>query len=185
MSAFAHRASHQKGISLLSTIVTSLLVALSMGGFSLALASALDSRRQVTESVKAELAAVELLEFFQSLTATELRTVLSTNRANGSTAPLDLYRLCSHANLLDRDSGSALNPDPLAEINPSVRLQQANRFYQVQVINTQTQTLVDAKCNQTAATAVLNPNERFLVTVGVSWEGPKKVQRVALSGVVL
>ena len=137
-------------------------------------ATALEQRRILAESYT-----TELLEFFRSLGNAQLSAYLQKNPITGLATPVtNLYPLCAHINILDRSGSSAvnrliLNADPIADIGPSLfdggppRLS-VNRYYQVQVVDITTMVVNAAACGQ-PPTYVLGANERFLVTVGVTW----------------
>lgn len=159
--------SNRRGVTLISAVVAAVIVA----GSAFIAFSALNQSRGVSlgnsEQLVAQLWASELAEFFRGHHSSALlKTYLQTNPVGGANP----YPLCSHINILDRVSKKIANPDPLAELPPQSGLNEANRFYQVHVVNLDTLQIVKSPyCSQTATAAVLGANERFLVTVGVSW----------------
>jgi hypothetical protein len=63
----------------------------------------------------------------------------------------------------------------------------ANRFYQIFVVNVDTMDIQTTYCNNNAITMPpLSPNERFLITVGVSWvpHGRIEVKRMVLTTLI-
>jgi len=119
----------------------------------------------------AEAYSTELLEFFRSLSSTQLNEYLK-----GGSATL-LYPLCAHVNILDRakDPPQILNPDPLAELGPSFfsspdPKKVMNRWYQVQVVDLLTLEPKAFVCGTlTPYNFLTNANDRYMVTIGVSW----------------
>ena len=137
-------------------------------------------------------------------------------KANFSKNPIDSklepYKLCAHINLLNRDDGVILNEDPLARLPPitldgNTAKTKANRYYQIQIANIKGDDKNDAitvnkdRCANTAKDLYLNgnapakgetvelgPDERFVITVGVSWlQRDKKgdnVRQVVLSSLI-
>ena len=178
-------------MSLLSLTVSIFLVIM---GFYLFMRTSVQSRKQqqvISQSVVAELYASELIELFRAMGAGGLSDYFEDNPRNASFSP---YFYCAHINLMDRESGTLLNEDPLAALPYSIldagaSAFRGNRFYQIQVIDIKTLTLNLDFCRHSADTAPdLGADERFLVTVGVSWipRGKKRsdVKRVVLSMVI-
>jgi hypothetical protein len=176
----------ESGLSIVSVLISAFILSLVGVSFAQSLSGALKARKDGVNVLKGNLAATELLELFQSMSSNELKTMLSTHPVSGSTTPSNLYPLCAHVNLVDPTTGSLLNPDPLADLPDGlIQGEQANRFYQVHILNVVTHAFSTAKCNQDPATLTLGSDERFLVTVGVSWKlqgGARK--RVVMSGLV-
>lgn len=152
----------------------------------------------------AETYASELLEFFVSHTSDQLKRYLEINPVDGlSTGGLGAYPLCSHVNILDRVRGAVLNSDPIAELpvfndaGAPIGLK-ANRFFQVQIVDMTTMNVRRDICDKTARqiflfgrapaageTTGLAENERFLITVGMTWPGGRNnIERVVLSTVI-
>ena len=200
-----------RGSSILQIIIASVIAGT---GFLYFGRSILSSRKQslnLHEAVVAESYATELLEFFRSHSDTELKKYLEKNPITGSAATKKLYKLCAHINILDRKGNKLLNEDPIAAlplnsldgITPDTR---ANRWYQVQVANITGDAAKDEikirkdLCAATAkeisfngqpkAAFLLTNDEKFLVTVGLSWYGKgknpeeKELKRVVLTTVL-
>ena len=150
------------------------------------------SREQSAElnrSVLAESYSVELLEYLRSQTPKQLKANFSINPIDAKLPP---YKLCAHINLLNRTEGVLLNKDPIASLPISLldgatEKTRANRYYQIQVANVVGDAADDSikvttnYCNKTAKDIVffgeapamgqvaLAAQERFVLTVGVSW----------------
>lgn len=160
--------SNRGGFSILSVLIASVLLAVSVGLF---LSSQSSSQARVNETkykAVAAASAAELLEYFRSLSNAQLNAYLQTNPVSRSTAAAQRYALCSGVNVLNRATGQISNPDPLTDLgeNPF----QLNRFYSVQVVSALTLAPVAAACGTKAPYPFnLNPANRFLVSVGVSW----------------
>lgn len=149
----------------------------------------------LSDTATAEWYAIELLEFFRSHTSDQLKAYLALNPFQDTTCPgCGPYPLCAHVNYLDRKEGKILNEDPLAYL-PSPNLMdagdgalKANRYYQVSVVDMTGTATDDAMrlqknfCAMTAKqvylsqrtpvpgeTKELGAQDRFLVTVGVTW----------------
>ena len=147
-----------------------------------------NASRRLKDYIAAEALGMEVLELFRSQTSARFQQYLQTS---GTAGP---YLLCSHNNILDRVSGTVTNPDPLADL-PSVTLGEnsspklsPNRFVLVEVVDMTTMQPNIADCLLDATTVVLGPNERFYVTVGVSWIPKGKnvadVTRVVMSTII-
>jgi hypothetical protein len=139
--------------------------------------------------------ASEGLEFFAAFDSRQLNTFLS---AGG----LYRYPLCAQVNVLDRIHTNAnttviLNRDNTMDL-PHSLLDRAepqnapNRYYQVQVVtftggSNPSITVNPARCQTIGSRNIYTPaaDERFLVTVGVTWVPPEGTanmpQRVVLS----
>lgn len=163
-----------------------------------------DIRRVEIQSYQAghaQLMAIELMEYLRAMGTSRIIGHLAKNPHNGSTALANLYPLCAHINLLDRVGNNLLNRDPLAETVPNPLLNpgqgtglslQANRYYQVQVINIQTQALNSSLCDRkmrNGSGQVLQPSdlmstdERLFVTVGVTYM-PRNPSSTTGSGLI-
>jgi len=186
-----------KGFGILEVLIAvtlfSLIAYATSGGLASTQAKTATLRR---EAIALSLA-TELLEFFRSLSGAELNLYLSKNPITGLNTKL--YPLCSHINLLDRKHSTPghailLNADPLAELPLSPlsrgdKNKDVNRFYQVQVVNIKTQDVVTTKCGSLPPYDFdrLNfPDERFQVTVGVTWFNPNgdTPQRIVMTAIL-
>lgn len=142
----------------------------------------LDANRK---KIYAEQYASELLEYFRSLTTDNIRDLMSQNPISPA-APA--YPLCAHINILDRSSGSILNPDPRADLPPSALIE-SNRFYMVYIVDSRTMAVKSTACNNVVGTYTFQPEDRFFITVGVSWranmeETTGPIHRVVLSTLI-
>lgn len=187
----------QLGMSLVEALVAVFFLAIAFVGASESWYSSykLDSDHQ--DTLLAEAYSLELLEFFRSFRPRRLSAYFGVNRFDpNANPPLAAYTLCAHINLLDRTNAFAniLNADPLAQM-PVSRLDgngvlaQANRYYQIHVINMDDFTVNVGRCNtRTGVGFNLLANERFLITVGISWIGTGKesgkVKRVVFSTIL-
>lgn len=128
----------RRGFSLIATIFATSIVALAVFYFGQFYASARKIVQVREEEYIAGTYAAELLEFFRSLTGNQLKTYLSENPFKTTSCPSCApYFLCSHINLLDRNSGVTVNEDPLAALPPTsldgkTATTKTNRYYQVQ-----------------------------------------------------
>jgi len=165
-----------RGIGILEVLIAGILVSLITLGLNQLLIATRRSAALAQRRILADTYTTELLEFFRSLTSTQLSDYLKKNPVTGSTATP--YPLCAHINILDRAGSSGtnrliVNADPLADLgttlldNPVPRLS-VNRYYQVQVVNIHSLVVNAAACGA-PPTYTLAPDERFLVTVGVTW----------------
>lgn len=168
-------------------------------------ASSVSLRKQsqaLSQSVYAEAQASELLEFFAAMSSNEALTFLRKNPLNrdfpapSPASPFTPYKMCSHINIVDRESGKIINADPLADLPEDSPLVvektkgKPNRFYQVQVVDAETLSLKPNYCKQEPGTFTLASNERLLVTVGMTWvplntrpdELPRRVVLTTLLG---
>lgn len=185
---------NRRGSLILSGLVALIIVAIGALIVSQSLRNT-KGRVPFDQALQARLYATELLELFRAHTNATLRTYLSTNPVNAMLAP---YPLCAQINLVNRATRTIINSDPIAtlpaliaDINiiPSVNNTQPamNRFYQVQVIDIVTMAINKNVCNFNALTmGALGANERFLVSVGVTWYPPQSVniERVILTTVL-
>lgn len=196
----------ERGATLLSVLIGSTITALGIYCFITNASLSVKSAAKMHDSVVAEAYVSELLEFFRSFKARQLREYLKKNPLTLSTSVTDLYKLCSHVNILDRDTNKLLNDDPLANLGPSTfasSLRLPNRFYQIQIVDMKTLALNSDLCDKTAAQIYfygesipvslpskyqLKQSETFLITVGLSYfertRSNPDVQRVVLSAVL-
>lgn len=175
---------NERGMVLLPTLACAVIVWFAAYYLLQSTSSSLNLSVGLQKKFIARQFASELLEYFRGLSTNDLVDYFANpSRAN--------YQLCAHINLLDRavtqqqvpPAPFIYNPDSTAALplnTTSVsRLQPladpwslANRFYVVQVIDVQTGIVDQTKCNLAISTlrTALSPMQRFLVTVGVSWE---------------
>lgn len=126
---------------------------------------------ETQDAYTAEIYASELLETFRAWKGQWLWNYLKTNPVD---TRFGAYPLCTRINLLDRASGKIVNEDPVAQLPPANALdlgtKNANRFYQVHVVDKTTLQPKSALCSKTAVTGTFDAaTDRLLVTVGVSW----------------
>lgn len=160
----------QRGVSLITTMAAFAIVA---GAFTLYLSSTARNHasvRRYQDLANATQFATELIELFRSMSSTQMNTYLFTNAAKFTAGNVPL---CAHINILDRSSGTIVNPDVLATLppNPLDRTTPAtnsNRYYQVNVVDATSLAINTAACNGTVP-YVFGANERFLVTVSVTF----------------
>jgi len=176
------------GFSLLNIVLSVVIVAGAFVAFNRGLMSLENRTLRARQSLVAETQAMELLELFRSFSTAHLKDYLSTNPVSAS---FGAYPLCSGINLIDRGSGNILNEDPIATL-PSSNLPthessalHPNRFYQIQVVDAVTLAVNKDACAETAATVTLGADDRFMISVGVSWvpngKKPEEVRRVVMS----
>ncbi len=187
--------STNRGVTLLTAVIASALVGFATVIFVRSAAQAKQATRDRMETLKAELYALELLEGFQSMRESGLKTYLARNPISGSTDANELYALCAHINIQDRMSpgGPIMNPDLLANLAPdegfgvvASSADTPNRFYQVHVMDMTTLAVNTVHCNLAPPAIVLGPNEKFFVTVGVTWKNRNsQLHRVAMSAPIL
>lgn len=160
----------------------------------------------------AENFAAELLETFLVMTNEQFAGYLSRLPAYPQpTGGVPAYPLCAHVNLINRAATPAggppviLNPDPVAQLPLGVPFEngaspkyQANRFYQVNVVDKNSLAVnsaacgyavdPDGNCGVFSSRYSLCSNERLMVTVGVSFVPNGKtetgVERVVLTSLV-
>lgn len=139
------------------------------------LASQKRNHADLRRSVRAGNYATELAEMFRSWdSSARLLAYLKT-----PVAPAKPAELCAHVNLLDRVNGKVLNEDPMARL-PDAALGATeasfaapSRSYRVHVVDALTLQPDMSFCGALPAAAPpLGPNQRFLVTVTVSWVPP-------------
>ena len=179
----------EKGVSLISVVFSLAILLIGLYGY-LESARSLHAHSMVLqEKLVAESLVVELLELHRAHSSQDFITYLKKEPVPG-TAP---YKLCEKINLLDRQSGLIINPDPLADILMPISDRWANskltnRTYQVHVMNMDTLQLVTAPYCGVSALSIplLAENERLLLTVGVTWvpHGKLKLERVVMSTVL-
>ncbi len=199
-----------RGSQILFLVIASVIVIMGVMYFAKSLMYSREQSAQLNESVIAESYAVELLEFLRSQTPEQLKANFAVNPIDSNLEP---YKFCSHVNLLNRSDGIVLNEDPIARM-PSTILDigtsaktKANRYYQVQVADIKGTAVSDTiqvnkdLCKNSAKEVFLNgnakvgaetiellPDERFILTVGVSWLQKDKtgenVKQVVLSSLI-
>ena len=176
---------NRHGSLLLEALFVGLICLVAVYGLHVSMRASSNAESLTLEKVQSEQFASELLEYFRSLSSAQLKDYL-----NNSPGPT-VYDLCSHINIIDPSQKSScaltiLQPDTRAELpiselgnpgsctvvpcagNPQTNCyvnSGPNRFYQVQIVDLENN--LAARCGTTAT--ALGPNERYLVTVGVSW----------------
>ncbi|MBI1859319.1 MAG: hypothetical protein HYR96_00160 [Deltaproteobacteria bacterium] len=179
-----------RGSQMLYLIIASVIVIMGVLYFSQSLMYSRKQSVELNHTVIAENYAAELLEYLRSQTPQQLKANFSKNPVN---ATLGAYKFCAHINLLNRTDGVTLNLDPIAALPPSVLdgatpQTKANRYYQIQIADIEGTAASDSitvnknYCANTAKevflynipqgageTVGLLKNERFIITVGVSW----------------
>jgi hypothetical protein len=198
-----------QGSQILFLVVASVIVLLGVLYFSKSIVYSREQSAQLNQAVIAELYAAELLELLRSHTPDQLKTKMSKNPVEASQKP---YKFCAHVNLLNRKDGFMLNADPIADLPPSVldgptKEAKANRYYQIQIADIKGTDKDDSitvnkdLCKYTAEEIYLNGDtakggekvelkldERFVLTVGVSWLARDKkgdtVKQVVLSSLI-
>jgi hypothetical protein len=159
---------NRSGISILSVLIASAMVASGMVLFLSSLSSSQGRINSAKQKAMVAASAAELLEYFRSLSSVQLNNYLQTNPVTRSTAAAQRYSLCSGVNVLNRSTGGVSNPDPLANTGDGPL--QLNRFYSVQVVDSVTLAARPAACGTKAPyNFAASPTDRFLVSVGVSW----------------
>ncbi len=202
-----------RGISIVANLIAVvILVSALTFGLSALLGGRKASRKMEIKSV-AENYAAELLETFLAFTTGQLAGFMSRAPAYAQpTALVPPYPLCAHVNILDRAATPAggpptvLNPDPIAALPLNIPLGNLaspkfvpNRYYQVVVVDPVTLAINPNACGRLPSAdppcGVLPtgrysicPNERFLVSVGVSFvpmgRTETDVERVAFTALV-
>jgi hypothetical protein len=182
--------SREEGQTLITVLISLVLVAAGYWYYSKAVAENHGAVVKSQETLVASSFASEGAELFRSLTNTQLNNYLFNNAAKFAAGPIPL---CAHINILDRTSGQILNRDPLADLPATNRLnrstaatQNANRYYQVQIVEGTTLAVDPAACGRvTPYNFAANPTKRFRVTVNVTWlpkgGGVDQVQRAVVS----
>lgn len=199
----------KQGSQILYLIIASVIVIMGVLYFAKSLIYSREQSAQLNQSVIAESYAVELLELLRSHSPEQLKSNFSKNPIDSK---LDPYKFCAHINLLNRNDGVLLNEDSLATMPPTIldgnsSKTKANRYYQIQVANVKGDAKNDSiivnkdLCKNTAKEIYLNgdtpakgetielgTDDRFIVTVGVSWlQKDKKgdnVKQVVLSSLI-
>lgn len=199
----------EKGSSLLSFLVSLAIV----GILFLVYIGVFSSLRRVSllarDKLRAGWYATELLEVFRAHGSRQLRTYLSTNPI-ASCVGCPPYPLCTYVNILDRGSDVIANPDPLAGLPDQVNIPGLNRYYMVQVADFRNLAVNPAYCTRNASQVCiegdpcasleacvaetlcasgevgLSSHERFLLTVGVSWNSQtvSTTQNLTLSAIL-
>ena len=167
----------RRGATLVGTLIGAVVVLLSAKAFASVLSSAKHLEKSNRDRAYVQMHLAELIETFRSLGSGTFYNQYYRRLPQA-------YPLCSHINLIDRTNipGNIINPDPNVELAPNFLLQgtsagrRPNRFYQVQIINIQTLAINTAPCMTGAPPYVYDPggNERFTITVGISWTDPKQ-----------
>jgi hypothetical protein len=158
------------GLGLLTAIITAGILATAAFMVAYSLRQFRVSTTRSNQKLIAQSYTIELVEYFRSLTNTQLRNYLAAS------AP---YALCASVNLLNRETGVVSNPEALANL-PAAPLSSGlsgmtalNRFYRIEVINRLTLAANAAACGQSPAVYARGADESFLVTVGTSWIDPQ------------
>lgn len=130
-------------------------------------------RNGLAQDTLAHVYASELLDRFRSIeSSTALLKRLQVNpmaRSRGE------YSYCSPVNFFDRENNKFDNADPMATLPNSTLdtgpgAMRAFRYYKVQVINMDNMSQNTKVCSKKFGQPLeLNPNERFMISVGVSW----------------
>lgn len=163
------------GVTILETTVSLIIVAIGFGIFIGGFTTVTRHQRRITEETAAKASVVELLEFFRAFgTGPTLLDYLDTNPADAS---LQTYPLCSQVNKIDRATQLIAKPDPGALLPASewdglAGASNANRFYQVHIVNIETLEVQDLRCGQrpgALSPSTLSATERMMVTVGIDW----------------
>jgi hypothetical protein len=186
------------GYSLISVTVASVIFFMGLLMFARSAASSRAESRDPMTRLLAETYASELLEYFRSLSTAQMSVYLSTNPYTKLGTIRDRYPLCSYVNLLDRrhpPHANILNRDPLAVLPPTPLDAgdgelAANRYYQVRIINVRTNMIRTDVCGAIPPYEFdfeNRPNERYLVTVGVTWMAENKQwpKHIALSTILM
>lgn len=167
---------------MLETTVALIIVAIGFGIFIAGFTAVTRDQRRSTEEAAAKASIVELLEFFRAFgTGPQLLDYLDTNPAD---ATLQAYTICSQVNKMDRTTQLIPKPDPGALLPASewdglAGASNANRFYQVHIVNIETLDMEDSRCGQRPGAltpATLSPTERMMITVGVEWYGGGRIE---------
>lgn len=164
-----------RGTSLISVLVATVILA---GSFTYFL-SFLQKRRELKSDQSRKLVltglAAELAELFRSHTQDSFTNFLRA----GSRAQ---FFYCAHINLLNRASNQMMNPDGIADL-PDYLLQRyftlspqnvPNRFFQVTIVNLRDNLTPRANiCSQRFSATLPTADERYLITIGVTWSDPR------------
>lgn len=159
----------------------SLIVIFSLLGAITGLSSSRAQAIRIYKKNLAQIYATELIELFRSRTGVEIANYLGQ---------FNNYPLCAHMNILNRSNNTIENPDPNVDLGSNqldidITNKRANRFYIVQVIDVNNLQPNSQKCGQSGYS--LSDNERFLITVGVSYYPTQEsttVERVVLSTII-
>jgi len=177
----------RRGFSLISCIIGMAIFAGVIVAFLSSDSKNQEQTRATMSSAMADAYASELLELFRAHTAARLNTYLS----GLSGGP---FQLCENLNLIDRAGSSATTPVyqrrvAMADLPTGVFAaagfkQAANRYFKVEIIDIKTLVPNATRCG-TLPPYVLAANERFLVTVGVSWIPPGRTEKAVILSSVL
>lgn len=156
---------------ILMNVIGLVLISLTFAFAFSTVSSAQKDQRKTSEILIAQTFVSELLEYFASMTATQIESIYGSQQ------------LCTYRNVLNRSSGSYFGSDTLANL-PSNLLQNANnpanRYYRIDVIDVTTQTLRPCPSTTTVLTANRLKGEFFQFTVGVSWVSKTKGATIPL-----
>lgn len=198
------RYSWPNGITIIELVVALGLILGSVFYFCHSLSSSRKAALHVRDTVIAESYATELLEFLRSHTSDQLKQYLAVNPINPTFNP---YFFCSHINILDRAADKLLNENPIATLPqvsslPGSGNLRPNRYFQIQIVDIKSLAINKNRCANTAKevyifgrtpvlpgeTIALQADERFLITVGVSWipsdQSLQNVKRVVLTSLI-
>ncbi len=159
---------NNSGSAILSTVLAGAIGVVSLAYLGIAIISAIHAGKHLEETLVADSYATELLEFFLSQTSDRLRANLSNIQLPGGQT--GAYPLCSLV--------QETIPNPLIK---------ASRFYRVEVVNIASPDNLTSRrdlCGQSAGSVFLSADERFLVTVAVTWDSNGKNQQTEISGIV-
>lgn len=185
----------QSGSTLITVAVSGVILFSSLFYFLRGLGQGGMASASLQNTTVAEWYAMELLEFLRSHRNDQLKGYLQENPFKKTTcSQCGPYPLCAHINYLDRKENFIVNEDPIAELPTSNPLNagdgplRANRFYQVSIVDAVGDAEHDemklqkqfcaytanqiclANLEPTAEEKIkLKPNDRFLITVGVTW----------------
>ncbi len=142
---------NKRGFTLISIVIGSVIFICSLLAYSSTSLYSRKSLKNLNETLVAEMYAAELLEFFRSMSCSQLQNHLNINPSVpqctnpgfrlANPALCSPYYLCSQINILNRTTGIISNPDGLAEL-PAMALDnpvggnptKPNRFYMLQVV---------------------------------------------------
>ena len=186
-----------RGITLISVLISLVIVTVGFYFYSQSLAKNHEMVLRTQDLAVGTRFASELLEVFHGMKGSDLDKYLFSNLEAGKFS-LGNIPLCAHINILDRASGSTFNPDSIAALPSSNPLNRgtpataANRYYQVQIVDSTTLApVVPSPCGNTVAPVfnfAANPNARYMVTVSVTWVPRGKtvqdIQRAVVSTIL-